>query len=46
MVSVYNNQIDDQQNTFKADQFHYEKSMIKYWDALQEGVKTSKKEAV
>jgi hypothetical protein len=44
LVVIYNDTIDEKQNSFKASQHYYERSVLKYWNAVVEGVKTSKHE--
>lgn len=46
LVTVYNDRVDEQQNDFKATQYCYERTMVKTWVALIEGVKNSKREAI
>lgn len=44
LVVIYNDTIDEKQNTLKASQHFYERSMMKYWCAVVEGARTSKHE--
>ena len=44
LVVAYNDTIDEKQNTLKAAQHFYERSVLTYWTAVVEGTRTSKNE--
>ena len=46
LVEIYNDNIDEQQNMQRAMHYYDEKTLVKYWIGLLEGVKNSKREAV